>query len=66
MMISRAKSSRAGYSISSTVRLRRWISSMKRISWLRRLVRIAAKSPVRSMAGPDVVLILTPTSVAMM
>jgi len=38
---------------------------MKRISWLRRLVRIAAKSPVRSMAGPDVVLILTPTSVAM-
>ena len=38
---------------------------MKRISWLLRLVRMAAKSPERSIAGPEVVLILTPTSAAM-
>ncbi len=38
---------------------------MKRISWLCRLVSMAARSPVRSIAGPEVALIFTPTSAAM-
>ena len=35
-------------------RARRWISSMKRTSPSSRLVRMAARSPARSRAGPDV------------
>lgn len=42
----------------------RWISSMNKISLSARLVRIAAKSPVFSMAGPEVILILPPISAA--
>jgi hypothetical protein len=53
-----------GYRISSTVRLILWISSMKRISFCERLVRIAARSPAFSMAGPLVIRIFTPISLA--
>ena len=46
------------------MRFKRWISSIKRTSPSSRLVRMAAKSPVRSIAGPLVVLICTPSSLA--
>ena len=62
MTRSMANSSSAGYSTSSTMRLRRWISSMKRMSACSRLVSTAARSPARSMAGPEVILTLTPIS----
>ena len=44
--------------------LRRWISSMNKTSPASRLVRMAARSPVRSMAGPLVVWIFEPISLA--
>ena len=62
--MSSAKSSIAGYRISSTWRFRRWISSMNSTSPACRLVRMAARSPVRAMAGPEVVLICAPISLA--
>ena len=66
MMMSMAKSSMAGYRISSTERLSRWISSTKRMSFSARLVSRAARSPGFSMAGPEVMRMLTPISLAMM
>ena len=48
------KSSNAGYSTSSTARGIRWISSTNKTSPSSRLVRIAARSPARSRAGPEV------------
>ena len=60
------KSSIAGYRISSTARERRWISSMKSTSPSSSLVRIAARSPARSSAGPDVMCRCTPISAATM
>ena len=60
------KSSIAGYRISSTARDRRWISSMNSTSPSSSLVRIAARSPARSSAGPDVTCRWTPISVATM
>src|SRR2546422_8380222 len=48
------KSSSAGSSPSSTVRGMRWTSSTNRTSPSSRLVRMAARSPARSSAGPDV------------
>ena len=66
MTRSRRKSSIAGYRISSTVRARRWISSMKSTSRSWRFVRIAARSPARSSTGPEVTLKPTPSSEATM
>src|SRR3990170_4239711 len=63
---SSAKSSMAGYRISSTTWLSRWISSMNSTSPLPRLVRTAARSPARSMAGPEVGRICGPISAATM
>ena len=60
------KSSIAGYRISSTARDSRWISSMNNTSPSSSLVRIAARSPARSSAGPDVTCRCTPISVATM
>ena len=48
------KSSIAGYRISSTARDSRWISSTNSTSPSSSFVRIAARSPARSSAGPDV------------
>src|SRR5262245_21371134 len=56
------KSSSAGYRTSSTGRGIRWISSTNRTSPSSRLVRIAARSPGRSSAGPDVGWNPTPSS----
>ena len=56
------KSSRAGYRTSSSVGESRWISSMKRTSRLSSL----ARSPAFSSVGPEVTLIPTPSSAAMM
>ena len=64
MIMSSAKSSIAEYSTSSTVRLSLCISSMNSTSFSLRFVSIAARSPARSMAGPDVILISTPISLA--
>src|SRR4051794_26270236 len=61
-MMSSRKSSSAGYRISSTARLSRWISSTKRTSCSSRLVRIAAMSPLRSSAGPATQRMPTPSS----
>src|SRR4051795_10044673 len=61
-MMSSRKSSSAGYRISSTARLSRWISSTKRTSCLSRPVRIAAMSPFRSSAGPATQRMPTPSS----
>ena len=58
------KSSIAGYSTSSTGRGRRWISSMNRTSPSSRFVRIDARSPARSSAGPLVTRSATPSSAA--
>lgn len=63
---SRQKSSIAGYSVSSTTLFKRCISSINNTSPSIRLVRIEAKSPERSMAGPVVVRMLTPSSAAKM
>ena len=60
------KSSIAGYSTSSTTRLSRWISSMKRTSWGSSAVSTAARSPLRSSTGPLVTWKPTPISVATM
>ena len=60
------KSSIAGYRISSTDRDRRWISSTNRTSRSSSLVRMAARSPARSSAGPDVTCSVTPISAAAM
>ena len=64
MMMSMAKSSIAGYRISSTARFMRWISSTKRMSFSCRFVRSAARSPGFSMVGPEVMRIFTPISLA--
>ena len=66
MTMSRAKSSMAEYRTSSTERLSLWISSIKSTSFSLRFVSIAARSPALSMAGPDVILISTPSSLAIM
>ena len=58
------KSSIAGYRISSTARPRRWISSTKSTSPSARLVRMAARSPARTRAGPDVIRKPAPISLA--
>ena len=44
---------------------RRWISSMNSTSWRCSVVRIAARSPGRSITGPDEAFIETPSSLAM-
>ena len=62
--ISSWKSSIAGYKTSSTAFDKRCISSIKRTSPGSSLVRIAAKSPALSSAGPDVLCIATPISPA--
>ena len=51
-------------SISSTERFKRWISSINKTSPSLRLVKIAAKSPERSIAGPLVSFIATSISFA--
>src|SRR5438105_4333098 len=61
-MMSRRKSSRAGYRISSIARFNRWISSTKRTSCRSSPVRIAAMSPWRSSAGPATQRMPTPSS----
>ena len=62
--ISSSKSSIAEYSISSINFGIRWISSINRTSPGSRLDSTAAKSPLFSKAGPVVVLILVPNSLA--
>ncbi len=59
------KSSIARYSISSAGRAMRWISSMNNTSCSTRLDSIAARSPARSSAGPDVIRSEDPSSAAM-
>lgn len=54
--------SMAGYRISSTERFSRWISSTNRMSPSLRFVSSAARSPGFSMAGPEVIRMLTPIS----
>ena len=56
--MSKTKSSKAGYKISSTTLLNLCISSINKTSYSSKLVRIPAKSPGFSIAGPDVILIL--------
>ena len=56
----------AGYKISSTTGLKRWISSINNTSFGSKLVSNAAKSPARSSTGPDVWRRLTPISRAIM
>ena len=65
IMMSSWKSSMAGYSTSSTIGDKRWISSINSTSWGSRLVSSAARSPGRSSTGPEVDLIDTPISWAM-
>ena len=62
MIRSSTWSSMAGYRISSTWGLRRWISSMNRTSRGSRLVRIAARSPALARIGPEVARKPTPSS----
>ncbi|GIT43018.1 MAG: hypothetical protein Ct9H300mP11_09540 [Chloroflexota bacterium] len=57
----RKKSSMAEYKTSSTTLFRRCTSSTKSTSPACRLVNIAAMSPARSTAGPDVTLISSPS-----
>jgi len=57
-------SSMAEYSVSSTERCRRWISSMKRTSPSWRSVSSAARSPARVSTGPEVMRRPAPISVA--
>ena len=66
IIISKAKSSIAEYKISSTVLESLWISSIKSTSLSPKLVKIAAKSPCLSIAGPLVTRMLTLSSLAMM
>src|SRR5699024_12072405 len=63
--ISRKKSSIAGYKTSSTTLLNLCISSINNTSPGCKLDKIAAKSPGRSIDGPEMVLILTSISLAM-
>ena len=58
IVISRTKSSNAGYKISSTTLLNLCISSINKTSYSSKLVKIPAKSPGFSIAGPEVILIL--------
>ena len=64
-MISMKKSSMALYKYSSTVELKRWISSIKRISPSCKEVRSPARSPGFSIAGPLEDLTLQPRSLPM-
>ena len=64
IIMSSAQSSIAGYRTSSTLRLSLCISSTNKMSFSDRLVRSAARSPCFSIAGPDVILMLTPISFA--
>ena len=61
-MTSIRKSSIAIYSISSAGRAMRWISSMKSTSPSIRFESMAAKSPARSKAGPEVIRSEVPNS----
>src|SRR5690606_13349760 len=62
--MSMTKSSIAEYRTSSTTRDSRWISSMKNTSPGSRLERMAARSPGRSRAGPEVICRVVPISAA--
>src|SRR5699024_2396188 len=62
--ISKKKSSIAGYRTSSTERGNRCTSSIKSTSPGSKEDKIAAKSPERSIAGPDVERNCTPISLA--
>ncbi|MNL13228.1 hypothetical protein D3C87_1341310 [compost metagenome] len=64
-MISILKSSIAEYKYSSTIGLNRWISSINSTSPSSRLVNRPARSPGLSNTGPDVILMPTPISLAM-
>ena len=64
MIMSSAKSSIAEYRISSICRFNRCISSINNTSRSRKFVKIDAKSPARSIAGPDVCRKFTPSSFA--
>jgi hypothetical protein len=64
-MTSTRKSSIARYSISSAGRAMRWISSMNSTSCSTRLDSMAARSPARSSAGPEVTRSDDPSSAAM-
>ena len=55
--ISKLKSSKAGYRISSTDLFNLCISSINKISFSCKFVRIAARSPAFSIAGPEVIFI---------
>ncbi len=65
-MMSIERSSIAEYRSSSTIRLNRWISSTNSTSPSPRPVRIAARSPFRSIAGPETLVSAPPVSAAMM
>ena len=58
IIISKVKSSNAGYNISSTFLFILWISSINKTSFSDNVVNMAAKSPGFSIAGPDVTFIL--------
>ena len=64
IIISNAKSSIAEYRTSSTDLFNLCISSINNTSLSFKLVNIAAKSPAFSMEGPDVILMSTPSSLA--
>ena len=55
IIISNEKSSSAGYKISSTFLFILWISSINRTSFSCNDVKIDARSPGFSIAGPDVI-----------
>ena len=65
IMISILKSSIAEYKYSSTTLFNLWISSMKKTSLYCIFVNMPAKSPARSITGPDACLILTFNSLEM-
>ena len=54
----------AGYKYSSMVLFILWISSKNKTSPSAKFVKIAAKSPALSKAGPEVALIVLPISLA--
>ena len=64
IMISKTKSSNAGYKISSTLLFNLCISSINRTSCYDKFVSRAAKSPGFVMAGPDVIFIFESISLA--
>ena len=64
IIISSSKSSMAGYNISSTNLGIRWISSINKTSPGSIVDKTAAKSPLFSSDGPLAVLILLPSSLA--